>query len=73
MYDYLEYSLITVYLTQGDVVAIWGAGPIGQMCADFSFINGASRVIIIDTNWRLDYVSRTTLCRSQSMRERLLV
>ncbi|KAK3049272.1 hypothetical protein LTR09_009450 [Extremus antarcticus] len=41
---------------EGDVVAIWGAGPIGQMCADFSFINGASRVILIDQNWRLDYV-----------------
>ena len=32
------------------------SGPIGQMCADFSFINGASRVIMIDSNWRLDYV-----------------
>lgn len=41
---------------EGDVVAIWGAGPIGQMCADFAFINGASRVIMIDNNWRLDYV-----------------
>ncbi|KAE9371357.1 GroES-like protein [Stipitochalara longipes BDJ] len=41
---------------KGDVVAIWGAGPIGQMCADFAFINGASRVIMIDSNWRLDYV-----------------
>jgi len=41
---------------EGDVVAIWGAGPIGQMAADFSFINGASRVILIDSNWRLDYV-----------------
>lgn len=41
---------------EGDVVAIWGAGPIGQMAADFAFINGASRVIIIDSNWRLDYV-----------------
>lgn len=40
----------------GDVVAIWGAGPIGQMCADFAFINGARRVIVIDQNWRLDYV-----------------
>jgi threonine dehydrogenase-like Zn-dependent dehydrogenase len=38
---------------EGDVVAIWGAGPIGQMCADFSFINGAKRVIMIDENWRL--------------------
>jgi len=43
-------------VNKGDVVAIWGAGPIGQMAADFSFINGASRVIVIDSNWRLDYV-----------------
>ncbi|KAI7238126.1 GroES-like protein [Hortaea werneckii] len=41
---------------EGDVVAVWGAGPIGQMCADFSFMNGASRVIMVDQNWRLDYV-----------------
>jgi len=41
---------------KGDVVAIWGAGPIGQMCADFAFYHGASRVIMIDQNWRLDYV-----------------
>lgn len=26
------------------------------MCVDFSFMNGASRVILIDSNWRLDYV-----------------
>lgn len=31
-------------------------GPIGQMCADFAFLNGASRVIMIDSNWRLEYV-----------------
>lgn len=41
---------------EGDVVAIWGAGPIGQMAADFSFLNGASRVIVIDSNWRLDWM-----------------
>lgn len=41
---------------EGDVVAVWGAGPIGQMTAEFAFLNGASRVIIIDCNWRLDYV-----------------
>lgn len=43
---------------EGDVVAIWGAGPIGQMCADFAFMNGASRVIMIDNNWRLDFVKK---------------
>ncbi|KAF2163778.1 hypothetical protein M409DRAFT_57261 [Zasmidium cellare ATCC 36951] len=41
---------------EGDVVAIWGAGPIGQMAADFSFMNGAKRVIVIDSNWRLDWM-----------------
>ncbi|KAH8792803.1 chaperonin 10-like protein [Hyaloscypha sp. PMI_1271] len=41
---------------KGDVVAIWGAGPIGQMCAEFAFFNGASRVIMVDNNWRLEYV-----------------
>lgn len=40
----------------GDVVAVWGAGPIGQMTASFAFMNGAKRVIIIDQNWRLDFV-----------------
>ena len=45
---------------EGDVVAIWGAGPIGQMCADFAFMNGASRVIMIDQNWRLDFVKKKT-------------
>lgn len=41
---------------EGDVVAIWGAGPIGQMAVDFCFMNGASRVIVIDKNWRLDLI-----------------
>jgi len=44
---------------EGDVVAIWGSGPIGQMCAEFAFINGAKRVIMIDGGagaWRLDFV-----------------
>ena len=43
----------------GDVVAIWGAGPIGVMCAEMSFTNGAKRVIVIDGGsgaWRLDFV-----------------
>lgn len=43
----------------GDVVAIWGAGPIGMMCAEMSFTCGAKRVIVIDggaSSWRLDLV-----------------
>lgn len=44
---------------EGDVVAIWGAGPIGQMAAEMSFTQGAKRVILIDggaSAWRLDFV-----------------
>ena len=41
---------------QGDVVAVFGAGPIGQMTASFALHLGAKRVIIIDNNWRLDFV-----------------
>jgi threonine dehydrogenase-like Zn-dependent dehydrogenase len=43
-------------INKGDVAAIWGAGPIGQFCTDFSFLLGAKRVIVIDSNWRLDYI-----------------
>ena len=46
---------------KGDVVAIWGGGPIGQMCAEMSFMNGAERVIVIDggnASWRLDYLKK---------------
>jgi len=43
-------------VNEGDVVAIWGAGPIGQMCADFALMQGAKRIIMIDQNWRLDFI-----------------
>ncbi|EKD21661.1 uncharacterized protein L3040_004884 [Drepanopeziza brunnea f. sp. 'multigermtubi'] len=48
--------VVDTRVDEGDVVAIWGAGPIGQMCAEFAFMHGASRVIMIDCNWRLDFV-----------------
>lgn len=51
-------AVVDTGVKEGDVVAIWGAGPIGQLAADFSFLNGASRVIIIDSNWRLEYVKK---------------
>ncbi|OQD70201.1 hypothetical protein PENDEC_c025G02197 [Penicillium decumbens] len=53
------HCVVDTGVKKGDVVAIWGAGPIGQMCAEFSFFHGADRVIIIDGGagvWRLDYV-----------------
>ncbi|GME36647.1 S- glutathione dehydrogenase [Neofusicoccum parvum] len=43
---------------EGDVVAIWGAGPIGQMCVEFAFLQGARRVIVVDANWRLDFIKQ---------------
>jgi threonine dehydrogenase-like Zn-dependent dehydrogenase len=50
------HAVVDTGVKKGDVVAIWGAGPIGQMAADFALMNGAARVIMIDQNWRLDYV-----------------
>lgn len=49
-------AVVDTGVEKGDVVAIWGAGPIGQMAADFAFYKGASRVIVIDSNWRLDFI-----------------
>ncbi|ELR09982.1 hypothetical protein GMDG_00740 [Pseudogymnoascus destructans 20631-21] len=46
-------AVVDTGVEKGDVVAIWGAGPIGQMAADFSLHNGAARVILIDNYWRL--------------------
>lgn len=53
------HCVVDTGVKHGDIVAIWGAGPIGQMCADMAFINGADRVIVIDGGqgaWRLDFI-----------------
>ncbi|KAH8178139.1 alcohol dehydrogenase groES-like domain-containing protein [Sarocladium implicatum] len=39
-----------------DEVAIWGAGPIGQMTGIFALGEGAKRVIFVDTEPRLSYI-----------------
>lgn len=52
-------AVVDTRVEEGDTVAIWGAGPVGQMSAEFSFLNGASRVILIDGShgkWRLEFV-----------------
>ena len=52
-------AVVDTGVKEGDVVAIWGAGPIGQMAAAMSFMQGAKRVIVIDGgqgSWRLDFV-----------------
>ncbi|KAK4109156.1 GroES-like protein [Canariomyces notabilis] len=41
----------------GDQVAIFGAGPIGQMAGHFAIEEGASKVIFVDTEPRLSFVS----------------
>src|SRR5256885_4619736 len=41
----------------GDVVAVWGAGAVGQMAARAAMLLGAERVIVID---RYDYRLRMT-------------
>jgi threonine dehydrogenase-like Zn-dependent dehydrogenase len=78
------HCVVDTGVKKGDVVGIWGAGPIGQMCAEFSFFYGASRVILIDGGdaaWRLDYVktklpklemiSFTDLLRGKSVTSRV--
>lgn len=40
-------------VNEGDKVAVFGAGPIGQMAGVFALRSGASRVIFIDTEPRL--------------------
>jgi threonine dehydrogenase-like Zn-dependent dehydrogenase len=52
-------AVVDTGVKEGDVVAIWGVGPVGQMAAAMSFMQGAKRVIIIDggaASWRLDFV-----------------
>lgn len=43
---------------KGDEVAIWGAGPIGQMCGIFAINEGASKIIFVDEQVRLDLVKK---------------
>lgn len=78
------HCVVDTGVQKGDIVGIWGAGPIGQMCAQFSFYHGASRVILIDGGdaaWRLDFVKQklpkletidfTQLSRGESVTSRL--
>jgi threonine dehydrogenase-like Zn-dependent dehydrogenase len=47
-------------LRDGDVVAVWGAGGVGQMAARAALLQGAGRVIVIDR-----YGDRLTTARDQ--------
>jgi len=50
----------------GDAVAIFGAGPIGQMCGVFAFKEGASKVIFVDTEPRLSEVKSRFPAKNQN-------
>jgi threonine dehydrogenase-like Zn-dependent dehydrogenase len=48
-------------VTPGDVVAVWGAGPVGMFAAASARMLGAERVIVIDRfDYRLDRVAENT-------------
>jgi threonine dehydrogenase-like Zn-dependent dehydrogenase len=43
----------------GDVVAIWGAGPVGILAAQCAFVRGARRVILVDKeSYRLSFAKK---------------
>ena len=48
-------------IEEGDTIAVWGAGPVGQLAAASAFLLGAHRVVVIDRfDDRLDVVRRNT-------------
>jgi threonine dehydrogenase-like Zn-dependent dehydrogenase len=48
-------------IKRGDVIAVWGAGPVGQFAIASAFLLGAERVIAIDRfNYRLDMARNNT-------------
>jgi threonine dehydrogenase-like Zn-dependent dehydrogenase len=78
------HCVVDTGVNEGDIVAVWGGGPIGQMAVEFAFYHKASRVILIDGGdggWRLDFVKErvpkvetldyTKLKRGESVSRRL--
>jgi Zn-dependent alcohol dehydrogenase len=49
-------AVVNTELEKGDIVGIWGAGPIGQCAAKWCILLGASKVVMIDlVQDRLDF------------------
>jgi threonine dehydrogenase-like Zn-dependent dehydrogenase len=49
----------------GEIVAIFGAGPVGIMAAKSAWLRGAGRVIIVDTQqYRLDLAEKSARCET---------
>lgn len=45
----------------GEIVAVFGAGPVGQMAAKSAWLRGASRVMLVDTQpYRLDLARKAS-------------
>jgi threonine dehydrogenase-like Zn-dependent dehydrogenase len=42
------HSVVDTGVKEGDVVGIWGAGPIGLCAIRWAFLKGAKKVIVID-------------------------
>jgi threonine dehydrogenase-like Zn-dependent dehydrogenase len=56
-------------IKSGDTVVIFGAGPIGIMAAKFSWLFGASRVIIIDhLDYRLEFARNYSNCEAYNFK-----
>ncbi|KAK4685910.1 hypothetical protein P7C73_g4224, partial [Tremellales sp. Uapishka_1] len=43
------HAVVDTRVEEGDVVGIWGLGPIGQCCIRWALLKGASKVYAIDT------------------------
>ncbi|KAK0618889.1 chaperonin 10-like protein [Immersiella caudata] len=54
------YAVDYTGVQKGDVVAIWGLGPIGFMACYWAKERGAKRVIGIDNKWRIEYAKEKT-------------
>ena len=51
-------------IQSSDVVAVWGAGPVGQFAMDSARVLGAALVIAIDKEpYRLQMAERQATCR----------
>ncbi|KAI0067738.1 GroES-like protein [Artomyces pyxidatus] len=55
------HNVVDTGVNEGDVVGIWGMGPIGQCAAKWAKLKGAKRVIVIDK-----YPNRLDFAREQS-------
>lgn len=64
------YTAADMSVKPGDVVSVWGAGAVGQMCVLSAWLKGAARVIIIDEHpYRLNLAAAHTGAEVINFRE----